>query len=348
MTSRPRAVDGARISGPDELLQAVPYLLGFQPQDSLVLIGLDAGRLVVTSRLDLRDACVGGVPHAVAAMVRGGSTAFVAAVFAGRGLVDIATGSPWSELAAQVATAVHGAGAELLDVLLVNGDRWWSLTCENTECCPASGRQLPESPSPFAAAATVDGVVVLPDRAALAALLEPLPPAQRQRLRPMVAAAEHAALRRALAGEQPRWERSVKRALFRAARDSDDTGWAGIPDERVAEFGAAVRLARLRDAVWLAVDGGRLDGRTLWRELGRRLPSPYDAAPLFLYGWASWRAGNGAAAGIAGDLAIAGDPGYTAADLLRAAVANGVSPHRVPRLRLPKVSQPAGDPPDSG
>ena len=60
MTSESRAepMMSSRISGPAELLQAVPYLLGFHPADSLVLVGLHGGRLVVTARMDLVDAHV--------------------------------------------------------------------------------------------------------------------------------------------------------------------------------------------------------------------------------------------------------------------------------------------------
>src|SRR3954469_25802867 len=81
MTSRRRRAGYARISGPAELLQAVPYLLGFHPTRSLVFVGLCDERLVVTARLDLSDATIGGVPHAVTAMMRGGSTSFVAVVY---------------------------------------------------------------------------------------------------------------------------------------------------------------------------------------------------------------------------------------------------------------------------
>ncbi len=54
---------------------------------------------------------------------------------------------------------------------------------------------------------------------------------------------------------------------------------------------------------WLAIDDGRLAGAELWINLARRLPHPYDAAPLFLAGWHAYREGNGALAGIAADLA---------------------------------------------
>jgi hypothetical protein len=177
-------------------------------------------------------------------------------------------------------------------------------------------------------------VVALPDRAALEAQFEPVAEAERQRLRPAIEAADRAARRQALAGDAARYERSVKRALFAAARESVEPAWPGLPDAETARFGAALSCPAIRDAVWKAVDDGRLDGRPLWRELGRRLPVPYDAPPLFLFGWAAWRAGDGTTAGMAAERAVRSDPAYSPADLLLAALAHAVDPRRAPRLRL--------------
>ena len=71
------------------------------------------------------------------------------------------------------------------------------------------------------------------------------------------------------------------------------------------------------------MDEGRVDGRVLWRYLARRLPAPYDAAPLFLFGWRSYRDGDGALASMAAERALSSDPGYSAADLLLAALSQG-------------------------
>jgi len=95
-------------------------------------------------------------------------------------------------------------------------------------------------------------------------------------------------------------------------------------------------IPAFQDETSRGVDQGRLDGRALWRELARRLPPPYDAAPLFLYGWASWRDGRGPLAGIAAERALASDPDYTAAELLLGALQQGLDPHRTPRLRMPR------------
>jgi hypothetical protein len=212
------------------------------------------------------------------------------------------------------------------------------LLCE-PGCCPSEGRRLPTEPSAFTAAATFDGVVALPDRAALASVLDPMPATQRTALLPVLAEAERAADTAAAARQGERLKRSVKRALFAAARGSATAGWTGPDDPTVARFGAALADADVRDAVWMAVDDGRLDGRPLWRDLGRRLPSPYDAAPLFLFGWAAWRSGDGTLAGIAAERAVASDPDYSVADLLLAALSHGVDPRRFPKLRSPAVTR---------
>lgn len=360
MTSRPRRIHSTRISGPGELLQAVPYLLGFHPTRSLVLVGLHDERLVVTARLDLTDALIGGIPHAVSAMTRGGSTSFVAIIYDDEfddadddiyyddrydypdDLYDdedepCFPASHQPSLAVMLQVELDRVGAQLRDTLLVADDRWWSLSCYDPDCCPIEGRPLPDAPSSFTTAATVDGVVALPSRSALEDVLAPLPDADRSALQPAIRAAEHTAVEQTLEGNARRWELSTKRAIFRAARAADQPGWSSAADSDVARFGAALAVISLRDAVWLAVDGDRLDGRPLWRDLGRRLPGPYDAPPLFLYAWASWRAGDGASAGIAAERALTSNPDYHAADLLLAAVSSGVDPRQVPKLRLPRT-----------
>jgi hypothetical protein len=322
-----------RISGPGELLQAVPYLLGFHPADSLVLVGLRDGRLVVTARLDLGDASLGGVvAHTLDAMVRGGSASVLAAIYDD----SVAADGPIRLDLSDLFIEAERAGCDLLEILLVAGGRWWSLLCAEPECCPPQGRELPAEPSAFITAATYDGVVALPDRAALEAVLDPFPATDRGVLSPLVASAEDAAVAALLEGHARRLERSVKRAMFAVARESAAVGWSGPDDATVARFGVALSGIAVRDAVWMAVDDGRLDGRPLWRDLARRLPAPYDAAPLFLFGWAAWRAGDGTLAGIAAERAVASDPDYSAADLLLAALSRGVDPRRLPKLRLPR------------
>ena len=71
-----------RVTGPAELLGAVPYLLGFHPEESLVVIGLDDTKVIVSARVDLADAETPGVlPDLFDAIKRGTATRAVAAIF---------------------------------------------------------------------------------------------------------------------------------------------------------------------------------------------------------------------------------------------------------------------------
>jgi hypothetical protein len=335
-----------RISGPTDLLQAVPYLLGFHPTESLVVLGLDDRQLVVTARMDLPDlAEPRALGQLVAALARGGASELVAVVYGEGGPVtDISAGRrgrswqlPWAGLLPALAEECDRAGCELGDVLYVTAGRWWSYLCDADQCCPRPGNPLPQAPSQFVTEATFAGMVALPDRASLVATLDPVEPERLAAMAELVGAEDRRGVAEIASGRGERAARSVKRAIFAAARRADaaataETDWV-LSDDDVARFGSALSQTSVRDPVWIAVDAGRLDGRPLWRELARRLPGRYAAAPLFLFGWGSWRAGNGALASIAADRAVERDPEYGAADLLRAALTYGLSPHQVPKLR---------------
>ena len=368
-----------RVGGLTDMAQAIPYLLGFHPERSLVVVGLAARRVVVTARMDLDDLTDPRLlPSTVSAMVRGGARSFLGAVFDDCAAPPDSGDLPWCGVAAELTVAVERLGAAmgthrapcddpdpdrwpraedresalefgadeaeddaddadgdiaLDDVVLVSGGRLWSYTCRDARCCPPQGRPI-EGTSTVAAEAAFAGMVALPDRGSLAAQLEPRAPAERDRLRPALDAAEADGMALTLAGAVASADRSAIRALFAAARALDDPQTAlELPEEQVCRLGAALRRIDVRDSLWLGIDDRRIDGRRLWRQLAARLPAPFDAAPLFLFGWASYRAGDGALAGMAADRALDSDPAYSAADLLMAAVGQAINPHQLPRLR---------------
>jgi len=318
-----------RIHGPDDLLQVIPYLLGFHPADSLVVIGLVRARVVVSMRVDLdADSPAGLAGRLVAALYRAAATEAYAVIYS-ESWPDGAL-RPYADLVVMLGIEAHDAGVELVDGLFVSQGRRWSYRCSDESCCPAAGTPIDDTPGVFATAATVAGMVALPSRADLVALLDPVP--DRDRLDQAIAEYENAAVQAALDGRALNHARSVKRAIFAAARRAD-TGAPALLDAQVARFGAGLCDTEVRDAVWLAIDDGRLDGFELWRDLARRLPPPYDAPPLFLAGWTAWRSGNNTIAAVAAQRAIESDPDYNAADLLAAATSQGVDPRSVPRLR---------------
>lgn len=328
-----------RVRGPADLVQAVPYLLGFHPVRSLVVVGLQRSQVVVTARLDLTDLAAPTVlADTVSAIVRSGVDDVVGVIFDDGAMPrpahrDATDPLPWAGIADELTELVEHLGATIDDVVLVSGNRIWSYVCTAPECCPAEGTEL-EVNWAVAASATYAGLVALPDRDSVERILEPLPDADRDRLTPLLKAAERDAIAVISRGALAREDRSVIRALFAACRAGDAPGAEPeLPDERVVRFGIALQRYEVRDSLWLAVDDGRIDGRTLWRHVARRLPAPYDAAPLFLFAWCSYRKGDGALASIAARRTLGSDPDYSAADLLLAALAQALDPRRLPKLR---------------
>ena len=110
--------------------------------------------------------------------------------------------------------------------------------------------------------------------------------------------------------------RAVRRGRARQRRRR----WEPPRDDAAAPGSASRCAGSPCVTVWLAIDDGRLDGRALWRDWRGRLPAPYDAAPLFLFGWRAWRARRRHAGRDGRRTRGRSDPGYSAADLLLAAL----------------------------
>ncbi len=327
-----------RVRSPGDLIHAVPYLLGFHPAESLVAVGLHRALLAVTMRIDLCELQGPEVlPHILAAMADGGASSLIGVVYtdqrAGPGAAEQL---PRTDVVDELTAAADAVGIAVDEMLLVSGARWWSYLCRLPECCPPEGRPLRPDGSEIPAAATFAGLVALPDRAALERSFDPEP--DRDRLLARLRAAERGAARAVLTGRGNGQDGAAKRALFAKAREHDAQLLPALGDDEAVRFGAALRAARLRDAVWRAGDAGRIDGRALWLALARRLPPPYDAAPLLLFGWISWRRGNGALARTAAERALTSDPTCGPADLLLSLLSRGMDPRRTPKLGSPPRS----------
>ena len=106
-----------------------------------------------------------------------------------------------------------------------------------------------------------------------------------------------------------------------------------LSPRRLARLGAALREPAVRDAMWLGIDDRSLAADELLGQLHSRLPPPYLAAPLFLYGWQQWRSGSGMLAATAAERALRADPG-----LLGGPVAAGGGAGRHGSARTPPLA----------
>ena len=332
MTSPPRSI---RISDVGDLVETIPFLIGFHPEESVVVIGFSGARpepqrVTVTMRVDLP--VDPGEPEVMLPLLRAlarSRTESVVLAVVSRALRDDPRADPiWPALF----TAVSGACAELgigvADLLLMNTDRWWSLLCDDESCCPPEGTVRERDSSSAAAQATYAGLVAWRDRASLEQSLVGDDAAHRSVIEPQLLAAAERIATAAARNQLARLRRTDTNAILTAAAAEPTR----LTPRRLARFGCALADLSIRDAIWLRIDDRSVDAAVLLDQLHRRLPAPFDAPPMFLYGWHEWRAGNGTVAAMAADRALASDPGYSAATLLLEAVQSGMDPHRTPLL----------------
>src|SRR5215472_69399 len=84
MTDTTRADDASvlRVRNPGDLIEAIPYLLGFHPRDSLVIVGLVGTRVSITARVDLDDLREAGMlAGTLRVLANGASTRAIVAIF---------------------------------------------------------------------------------------------------------------------------------------------------------------------------------------------------------------------------------------------------------------------------
>jgi len=101
----------------------------------------------------------------------------------------------------------------------------------------------------------------------------------------------------------------------------------------------AVSLVHLavRDDAWARmIPEHRQAHLALWADVVRRAEGPWLPAPASLLAFTAWQAGDGTLANIALDRALAADPGYSMALLLRDILAAGVPPSQA---RLPMTPE---------
>jgi hypothetical protein len=320
-------------SDPGDLAAALPYLLGFRPTESVVLLALDGvpGELELTVRADIPPPGEDGAMAAdvVPRFVRAGPAAAVVAVvsedadrYDGAGGPDL----PHRELVHALVLALDAAHVPVHDVLLVRGGRWWSYDCPHPCCAPGAGTPLPEGISDLALATVAQGQVVAEDRDALAARLAPSRDDRGEVLAAVLRVGQECAARLLEVGRDELAEESWTAIEDAVARLRPGTR-AGLPDTAAARVAWALRDIVVRDrAIGLVLGDDARAAAQLWTECVRRMPPPLDAAPATLLALSAWLEGDGATAGLALQRARDSDPGYGLAKELEKALDACVPP----------------------
>jgi hypothetical protein len=322
-----------RLRTPHDILAAVPYLMGHYPADSLVAIGLRGDRLFFHVRGDLPPA--GAPEEDVDAFAE--HFAGVLAPQGCDGILLVGYGSVEQVARAERALRVplRTGRIRVYEVFRATRDRFWSMLCPGGECCPAEGRPYDVESSAVAAAATVAGFVVLPDRESIVATFA-APTGER------LAAIEAATARaRDRLGELVARSGSPVADLVRAGRTALAAARAHyanggrLTDDEVGRLTVLLVAPPVRDVAWRRIDRTSQTGSWVWEHLWtdvlRRCDPQYAAAPGVLLGYALWRAGDGLRANIAVARALTADPDYLPALFMADVLTRALSPSTVHR-----------------
>ena len=337
---------------PTDVVAALPYLVGEPPDPGIVVVALRGTRARAAFVADLAR-----VPAGQSPLERSRTVVRLAAEEGSTGLVAVGLGP--EEVAGPYLDGVIGAareqGLDVHDALRVARNRYWSHLCRTPGCCPPEGRVLDTGRSTVPAQAVLMGIapaepvrrpgegwdrlralVPAPDEAA-AAVMEGVTAAVEQQARRMAADV----------GEAEVVRRATTELLAAVRREKEGHGVTG--EEDLARLGVHLTRIGARDRVWarLTREDAAVQQR-LWARLTGRVCPRYRPAPAALLAVAAWQLDDEPLARAALEVALAADPGYGMAVLMRRALDLGLPVQRW-RAHAPTwLEHPpdASDPPD--
>ena len=291
-----------------DVVSIVPYLLGFVPQESLVAVLVDAGRVVVTARLDLVQADEPRLAQLVAVLLRDQPAAQVLLV----GYSSDPNAAAESLGMAEVAFGAY----RVLDSLMVVDGRLRSRSQGGWREARTVGGEAGEAPNAVSAAAVYAGMSVL---------------SSRDELRRLVAgpAGERLDRAREIAGDLrdslPAGSAAHSRLdhLLSKALESPDA--LSVPE--CLELGLLIADIQLRDRAWLGMSRRTAEQHLrVWLRIVREMPEEHSVPALALVGAAAWLTGNGALQVIALERGLELDASYSMLRLLSEVNAVGAPP----------------------
>jgi hypothetical protein len=317
---------GFELDRPGSLIAAVPAVLGFVPEMSLVLLTMDRGELGCVLRIDLSEDMPDQVAHLAEVAAAAQPDAAVAVVVDAHGAGCHPCNDDYRELAELVMEELASWDIDLLGAHVVDrvaaGGHWHC-----ADGCGRGGVIEDPSASPLAVAAVLDGRRLYTGRSELQAVVA------ADGLRTAALADAMAAVPRDSA---PMSDAEACAAISEARAAAAHVAHGGhLADEVAVRLGSALRDIRVRDTLFaLAVGEDADSSEALWVSLARILPAPWRTEALVLLAFSAYARGDGPLAGVSLDAALRIDPVHRMAGMLDQALQSGMRPEQIRELAV--------------
>lgn len=319
------------LTSPHDLLTAVPFLVGYQPEDSLVLIGLKDDLVGMAMRIDFpEDFDCDQIDNLVSHLEKDCAESALLVAYLPKHI------SECESLIETIKDALLLRNINLREAIVVREGRWRSSICTDSECCPLEGSPLPVLSDSKIAAEQV-------------ALGNPLPFQDINELVESISQISADPDLLEVINSVPTIDydddpRLLQREGAEAVMDlvnEFETGGISKNQELIALVLVRLHDLQVRDFALGSICSENIDLYwNLWRWLLRIAPSGYIAPVATLFASTSYEKGEGALAQRALDRAQSDDDKYPLAKLLRQVFNAGWPPETFATMRAdlhPKI-----------
>jgi hypothetical protein len=318
-----------KLNRPAALIAALPAVLGFVPEKSLVLVSMERGELGAVMRVDLSDELADSIVHIadVAAAARPDSA--IAVFVDAQGARCPMCNAEYRELTTTLTGALSTRGIALVAAHVVDRVRAGG-TWHCADGCGAGGVVDDPSASPLAVAAVLDGRRLYARRADLQEVIEVVDPSRSSALAKVIHGRSDPA--ETASREDSDARRDVEDAMAAAARVADG---GELVEAELAALAWALTDVRVRDTLYaLAVGDNAGEAESLWATLSRTLPEPWRVEALVLLAFSAYSRGDGPLAGVSLEAALRCDPAHRMAGMLDTALQSGMRPEQIRELAV--------------
>jgi hypothetical protein len=307
------------LNRPGVLIAALPAVLGFVPEKSLVLVTVDHGEMGCVMRVDLSDEVTESVEHIAEVAASARPDAAIAVIVDDDGASCRMCNDDYRHLAADLSATLAEHGIELLAAHIVDrvaaGGHWHC-----ADGCGNAGTVEDPSASPLAVAAVLDGRRLYTRRAELQEVIAVADPARSAALEASIGSCD-------ADRSDADVRRDVEMAMAAAVNVADGQP---LSDDAAARLACALTDPLVRDTLYaLAVGEDAGAAESLWAELARTLPEPWRVEALVLLAFSAYARGDGPLAGVSLEAALRCDDTHRMAGMLDTALQSGMRPEQI-------------------